>query len=98
MRIIIAGAISKFFHLKEFSNALQKNNITCKLIHDASIVDGFPSRNIKKWISSDSKFDELVREFRPDLVVIDRQRHFGLSVVKKKLPLLVMLRGDFWSE
>ena len=41
---------------------------------------------------------QLIDEFKPDLVLIDRQRHFGIAALKKHLPLVIFLRGDYWSE
>ncbi len=98
LRLLIGGASSKFFHLKELGDALTEFNIEYKLVHDVEVVNGFPSRNIKDWFQTLKKFNELVEEFRPDAVFVDRQVRFGLAAVKANLPLLVHLRGDYWSE
>ena len=98
MRLLIAGAKTKFFHLKEFGDALTKLGVDYKLVHDVDVYDGFPSRNISHWIKNTKKFDVLIEEFKPDAVFVDRQRHFSLAVIKKRIPLFMLLRGEYWTE
>jgi len=98
LRLLIGGSSSKIFHLKEFSDALEKIGIECKLVFDADYSDGFPSRKLGNWFTSDKKFENLIKEFSPDAIFVDRQRHFGLAATKTKIPLLVHLRGNFWEE
>jgi len=86
------------FHLKEFEENLTEIGIDCKLVSDAEIYDGFPSRKISNWFQNQRKFHKLIEDFKPNAILIDRQRHFGLAAIKTKIPLLVHLRGDFWSE
>ncbi len=98
MRLLIGGASSKLLHLKEFSSYLEKFGVECKVVLDVDIIDGFPSRKIKNWLQTRAKFNELINEFKPDAIFVDRQRHFGLAVAKKHIPLIVHLRGDYWKE
>lgn len=98
MRLLIGGASSKLFHLKEFGDILSHFGVECKVVFDAEIYDGFPSRKIQNWFQTRSKFNELVKQFKPDAIFIDRHRHFGLAAIKTGLPLLVHLRGDHWKE
>ena len=63
MRLLIAGSPSKFFHLQEFSNALIKNGIDCKLVKDIEFSDRFPSRKILHWFSNKKKFSRLIAGF-----------------------------------
>ena len=98
MRVLIGGASSKFFHLKEFGENLKKLDIEYKLVHDIEIQDGFPSKKMKNWIPSKKKFEQLIQEFRPDIIFVDRQSHFGLAAIQSGIPLVVHLRGDYWSE
>ena len=98
LRILIGGATSKLFHLKEFGEALEKQNSEYMLVHDIDVVSGFPSRKIKDWFSSRKKFDKIISEFEPDAIMVDRQLHFGLAATKTDIPLFVHLRGDYWSE
>ena len=98
LKLLVAGASSKFFHLQEFCNAL--NNLDCEtcLVHDIDVYSGFPSRNIAKWFETKKKLNNLIDEFNPDGIFIDRHAHFGLASLKSNIPLYVHLRGDYWSE
>lgn len=98
MRLLIGGASSKFFHLKEFSDALEKLGIETRLVIDSEIYDGFPSRKISSWFQTRKKFEKLIEEFQPNLILVDRQRHFAVAAAESKIPLVVHLRGDYWSE
>ncbi len=98
MRLLIGGASSKLLHLKEFSFYLEKFGNECKVVLDVDVIDGFPSRKIKNWFQTRSKFNELINEFKPDAIFVDRQRHFGLATTKTHIPLIVHLRGDYWKE
>lgn len=98
LKLLIGGARSKIFHLKEFSEALSNFGIESKLVLDIDYADGFPSRNVASWFQTNKKFKNLIAEFKPDAVFVDRLRHFALQTVRANLPLLVHLRGDYWSE
>ncbi len=98
MKILIGASSSKIFHLNEFANALNNLRIKTKLVLDVDYSDGYPSRKISHWFQKDHKFKKLIQEFKPDVIFVDRQRHFGLSAIKSKIPLIVHLRGDFWEE
>lgn len=98
MKLLIGGSSSKMFHLREFSEILEINNIETKLVLDIDYADGFPSRKVSKWFSKDRKFKDLIQEFRPDLILVDRQRHFALEASKTNIPLVIHLRGNYWKE
>mgnify|MGYP003967235473 FL=1 len=99
MKILIAyGSLGKFFHLKEFSEALQKLDVQTMLVKDSDYSTGFPSKKPKEWIGTNKKFKNLISEFKPDAVFIDRQSHFGIDTIKFKIPLFILLRGHYWSE
>ena len=99
MKILIAyGSKGKFFHMKEFADALSKFDFECRLVKDTDFSRGFPSKNIKDWFYGNKNFKNLILEFKPDVVFVDRQSHFGLSAIKSKIPLFVLLRGHYWSE
>ena len=54
MKLIIAyGSLGKFFHLKEFSDELEKLNVEVKLIQDSDYSKGFPSKRISDWFQGD---------------------------------------------
>ena len=98
MRLLIGSGISKLVHMQEFGKAISKFNIECKVVNDGEIIDGFPSRKILKWYQSMRRFDRLIDDFKPDVVLVDRQRHFGIAVLKRKLPMMIYLRGNVWHE
>ena len=98
MKLLIAGFGLRYIHLKGFAETLSKYDIECKVVVDSEIYDGFPSRKIKNWFQSDKKFNDLINEFNPDAVFIDRQRHFGIAALKAGIPLFVHLKGDYWKE
>ena len=84
--------------MKEFANSLEKFGIQCKLVKDTDYSRGFPGKNPKDWFFGNKEFKKLINDMKPDAVFIDRQSHFGLSVLKAKIPLFVLLRGHYWSE
>ena len=99
MKLLIAyGSKGKFFHMKEFANSLEKFGVQCELVEGTHYSKGFPSKNPKDWFFRNKEFKKLIDDIKPDAVFIDRQSHFGLSVLKAKIPLFVLLRGHYWSE
>jgi len=98
LKLLIGASSSKLFHLKEFAQNLDKRGIETKVVFDADYADGFPNRKISKWFSSNKKFKKLVNEFEPDVIFVDRTRHFALEASKTDIPLITHLRGDHWAE
>ena len=98
MKLLIGGSSTFMFHLQEFTKKLNELGVETKLVFDADYADGFPSRNISTWLKKNKKFDKLIQEFRPDAIFIDREKHFGIEALKKNIPLIVLLRGHYWSE
>jgi len=98
MKLLIGASSSKIFHLEQFAKNLEKYNVESKVVFDADYADGFPNRKISKWFSSNKKFKKLVSEFGPDVILVDRTRHFTLEALKTNIPLVIHLRGDHWAE
>ena len=98
MRLLIGGSTSKLFHLREFQNSLTKLGVECKLVIDTDVCNGFPSRKIRDWFQSRKKFDQLIFDFKPDVILVDRQRHFAQIASKTQIPLIIHLRGNIWAE
>ena len=98
MKLLIGGSPSKIFHLNDFAKNLYDLGVEVKVVIDSEFCDGFPSRKISKWFQSKNQFNKLLMDFKPDLVLVDRPRHFALESVKQEIPTLVHVRGDFWSE
>ena len=98
MKLLIGGSSSKLFHLNEFAEKLEKNNVKCKVVFDSDYADGFPSRKIKNWFTSNKKFKKLIKDFQPDVIFVDRTRHFAIEASKTDIPLILHLRGNMWKE
>ena len=99
MKLLIAyGSLGKFFHLKEFTDELEKQDVKVKLVHDIEFSRGFPSKNISEWVNGDKKFKELIATFQPDAVFTDRQTHFAIHSINAGIPTFVLLRGHYWQE
>ena len=98
MKILIAGSPSKIFHLNELKDNLISLKVETKLVIDTEIYEGFPSRNLKKWFQTTKKLEKLISNFKPDIIIVDRQRNFTKAVSKYKIPIIIHLRGDYWSE
>jgi glycosyltransferase involved in cell wall biosynthesis len=98
LKLLIGGSSSFFFHLKEFSDTLNKLGVESKLVFDVDYSDGFPSRKIRNWFQTSKKFTKLIDDFKPDAIFVDRQRHFGIAALKANIPLFVFLRGNYWYE
>ena len=98
MKLLIGASSSKIFHLKEFVKKLEEYGVEVKIVLDIDYADGFPNRKISKWFSSNKKFKKLVSEFEPDVIFVDRTKHFALEASKTDIPVIIHLRGDHWSE
>ena len=98
MKILIGGSSSKYFHLNAFSEYLKNKHVETLLVQDVNYVNGFPSRNYLQWLFPKNNIKNLIQNFKPDLIFVDRPRHFALESVKQRIPTLIHLRGDFWSE
>ena len=98
MKLLIGGSSTFMFHLQEFAKKLNEFGVETKLVYDADYADGFPSRKISTWFKNNKKFQKLVDEFKPDAIFIDREKHFGIASIEKNIPLIVLLRGHYWSE
>ena len=104
--LIVSGAgggsskksMGKFFHLKEFGDTLKKMGIEYKIVKEIDYAIGFPTKKIIKYFTTKQKFNQLISSFKPDMVLVDRQGYFGLKIIKKKIPLFVLLRAHFWDE
>ena len=99
MKLLIAyGSLGKLFHLKEFADELEKQNVEVKLVKDTDYSRGFPSKRISDWYNGDKKFKKLIAEFSPDAIFTDRQSHFAFHAIKTGIPTFILLRGHYWQE
>ena len=85
LRLLIGGSSSFFFHLKEFSDTLNKLGVESKLVFDADYADGFPSRKISNWFQTSKKFTKLIDRFnRVDEHFFDSDDH-SMNHMKHKI-------------
>jgi glycosyltransferase involved in cell wall biosynthesis len=98
MKLLIGGSPSKKFHLEEFRRALEGLGVQTKLVMDTEIYTGFPSRKISDWFQTKNKFERLISDFKPDVILVDRQRHFAQIASNSLIPLIIHLRGNIWEE
>ena len=98
MKILIAGAPDKYFHLKEFGEELKKHKIEYVLVNDSDYVIGISKKNIRDFLNPKKKFNELIKKEKPDVIFTDRRTNFGIYAIESKIPLCLHLRGDIWSE
>ena len=78
-------------------NALQKNDIKCKLIYDLEYSNKFFDVNIKNRLGRQKKLKKLLNEFRPDVVLLDRLSGIAKEITKTEIPLFILIRGNFWE-
>jgi glycosyltransferase involved in cell wall biosynthesis len=98
LRLLIAGDKTRFIHLKQLIAELGKIGIESKLIYDLEFIDKFFEMNIKKKIDRNKNFREILNEFNPDAVLLDRISKIGKKVIEQNIPLLILLRGNLWEE
>ena len=99
MRLLIgARDKSRLFHWEEFGRTLSKFDVECKVVNNIDIVDGFPTKKMHKWGGTMKRFNRLVHDFNPDVIMTDGLRHFGTASLKSGIPLILYLAGDFWTE
>ena len=98
LRLLVVGDKTRFIHLKQFIIELEKIGIECKLIYDIEFIDKFFQMNIKKKMEKDKHFKKILKEFEPDVVLLDRISKIGKKVIEQNIPLLILLRGNYWEE
>ena len=98
MRILMGVDTLKILHVRAFAAELTRMGAECRVVVDSEIYDGFPSRRVSSWFQTARGANALFDEFRPDAVFVDRNGRFAKAALDRGLPLLVHLRGDYWSE
>jgi len=98
LKLLIAGDKTRFYHLEGFMNALQKNDIKCKLIYDIEYSNKFFDINIKNRLGKQKKLKKLLDEFGPDVVLLDRLSGIATEITKAGIPFFILLRGNVWEE
>lgn len=98
MKILIVGEKSRKIHLDDFSDELINLGIESKVIVDTDFIEKtlnlkFGEKRLKK-----KKRDEILSSFNPDVVLLDRISRIGEFFLRKKIPLFILLRGNYWEE
>ena len=98
MKILIVGSKSRIIHLKHFSANLEKFGIECKVITDTDFLEKSLSLNLKKKIATNKKLKILLNTFEPNIVLLDKISRIGKIFLDEKIPLFLLLRGNYWEE
>ena len=99
MKLLIAIDKSRFYHIEQFSEELKKKGIECLVIDDLDIYDDSKfDKRFLRWTKTPKKFSKIIDDFRPDLVFTERVSHFSSLIIKRDIPLVIFLRGDYWKE
>ena len=99
MKLLIAIDKSRFYHIEQFSEELKKKGIECLVIDDLDIYDDSKfDKRFLRWTKTPKKFSKIIDDFRPDLVFTERVSHFSSLIIKRNIPLVIFLRGDYWKE
>ena len=99
MRLLIGSrSASKLVHWEEFGRALSNLGVDCRIVNNTDVADGFPTKKVHKWGGSANRFNRLVDDFNPDVILTDGLRHLGVLSLKSGVPLILYLAGDFWTE
>ena len=89
---------SKLFHWEEFGRVLSSLGVNCRVVSNTDVADGFPTKKVYRWGGSANRFNRLVGDFNPDVILTDGLRHFGTFAIKSGVPLILYLAGDYWTE
>jgi len=99
LKLLIAIDKSRFYHIEQFSEELKKKGIECLVIDDLDIYDDSKfDKRFLRWAKTPKKFSKIIDDFRPDLVFTERVSHFSSLIIKRDIPLVIFLRGDYWKE
>jgi len=99
LKLLIAIDKSRFYHIEQFSEELKKKGLECLVIDDLDIYDDSKfDKRFLRWAKTPKKFSKIIDDFRPDLVFTERVSHFSSLIIKRNIPLVIFLRGDYWKE
>lgn len=98
MKLLIAGSSDRLFALQEFASAVSKFEVEIKVVNDREIYSAFPGSRTLYQTVTPSKFNQLITEFKPDVVFLDAPSPLGVLASNARIPVLVHLRGHYWLE
>ena len=98
-KLLLAVDKSRQFYISQFADALRKKGITCKIIDDLDIYGNSKlNRRYFRWLSKPQELENVINEFKPNIVFTERVSHFSSLILKYNIPLIIFLRGDYWNE
>ena len=97
MKLLIGSSKDFKIHLEQFAEALVKQGVDCKVVDVRDYGSGFLGKNIKNWFSN-KKFKNLIKNFCPNMILIDGVTVFGNYAIAEGIPLIYHMRGDEWKE
>ena len=96
--LLIVGEKTRIAHLKKFASELEKLHVKCMVVNDLEYIDKSTEINLLKKSQKNKKIKELLKNFKPNAVLLDRLSKFGQIIIKEQIPLLILLRGNYWEE
>ena len=97
-KLLVIGNRDRFIHLEKFLSELNKKGIETKLIYDLDYVNKFFEPNFIKKFSKKKKFEQVLKTFNPTVILLDRISRIAEDIIEKKIPLWVLMRGNYWEE
>ena len=97
-KLLVIGNKDRFIHLEKFLSELNKKGIETKLIYDLDYVNKFFEPNLIKKFSKKKKFEHILKTFKPTVILLDRISRIAEDVIEKKIPLWILMRGNYWEE
>ena len=88
-KLLFAVDKSRFFHISQFAESLEKKGIKCKVIDDLDIYDSeFADKKYLRWLKKPKKLQSILDEFKPDAVFTERVSHLSSLILKFDFPLI----------
>ena len=99
MRLLIAVDKTRFFYMNQFANALKLKGVNYQIIDDLDIYGNSKfGKKYLRWITTPKKIQNIIDEFKPNLILTERVSHFSSLITKMNIPLIIFLRGNYWHE
>ena len=99
MRLLIAVDKTRYFYMNQFATALKLKGVNCKIIDDLDIYGNSKfGKKYLRWMTTPKKIQNIIEEFKPDLIFTERVSHFSSLITKMNIPLIIFLRGNYWHE